>query len=512
MDIRIRCNAWRLRFQSLVLLGICSFLDVLGAKGQTQLEYQIQAAPAACAYDPFEMNKRGNQLLRWGKASGNCDSIMLAEYLLLQAAVVNQQPREDLLELSCPSPPGLLLYVHGANAHQLDQYERAAQSFLSASEISHSSKGQFNSLMAAGCVFRDWGKYERAYAIWKKAYENYPDQVDSFFSIFNLSSAAIHAAAFEDALKWCDLAEKTLNESQDQDVGGQNRDKLRLQVENNRLVAWILLKDQEEAAATFHRIKSKINKSTISAEITGNLVGYLLWRDDFPQFDAMSTTLNEFAISDSSATTDLMGASVTLFEPWRSSVWGEKLPEEVWEELRKLPSVLQLNQTVIPSKTASTVAWQAGLNGVTSPHLWMVLTALLGLSVGMYILRHQAQFRSVAVSMATQSASRTELMEWVASGQRVSAQTTAVLRAQWSALRLLQRHLEPSKLSRLTGFGTLNARERAFLEHVALGQRSKDFARLHGLSAGYVYNLSSSVRAKLNVPENQDLAQWLESQ
>jgi DNA-binding CsgD family transcriptional regulator len=188
------------------------------------------------------------------------------------------------------------------------------------------------------------------------------------------------------------------------------------------------------------------------------------------------------------------------------------LPEEIWEELRKLPSALQLNQTAIPSKTASNAAWQAGLNGVTSPYLWMVLTALIGLSVGMYILRHQAQFRSVAVSMTTQAASWTELMEWVASGQRVSAQPKEVLRAQWSALRLLQRHLEPSKLSRLTGFGALNARERAFLEHVALGQRSKDFARLHGLSAGYVYNLSSSVRAKLHVPENQDLAQWLESQ
>ena len=68
-------------------------------------------------------------------------------------------------------------------------------------------------------------------------------------------------------------------------------------------------------------------------------------------------------------------------------------------------------------------------------------------------------------------------------------------------------------LARLQGLGdgirNLTRREEEFVMHLAAGLRTKEFARIHRLSASYVYNLSSSVRRKLQVPDSVELADFI---
>ena len=55
----------------------------------------------------------------------------------------------------------------------------------------------------------------------------------------------------------------------------------------------------------------------------------------------------------------------------------------------------------------------------------------------------------------------------------------------------------------------LTRREEEFVIHLAAGLRTKEFARIHRLSSGHVYNLSSSVRRKLQVPESVELSDFI---
>jgi DNA-binding CsgD family transcriptional regulator len=67
-----------------------------------------------------------------------------------------------------------------------------------------------------------------------------------------------------------------------------------------------------------------------------------------------------------------------------------------------------------------------------------------------------------------------------------------------------------ARLMRLgEGMRNLTRREEEFVIHLAAGLRTKEFARIHRLSSGHVYNLSSSVRRKLHVPEAVELSDFI---
>lgn len=66
-------------------------------------------------------------------------------------------------------------------------------------------------------------------------------------------------------------------------------------------------------------------------------------------------------------------------------------------------------------------------------------------------------------------------------------------------------------LTQLLDFESLNTREREVTLLIARGFDAKEIARLTGMSNAYTYNVRSHVLAKLSIPPEADILEWLQN-
>ncbi len=497
---------------------LCVGMVVIGGgktlEAQVALRDKIARAPEECSFEPSKMELRGRRLL--STASAPCDSLMMGEYLVLQAAVVRRKPWVEWDTVDCAGAPGLLVYARAANHHLLGQLEDAETLFLRCARMAESPRLSFYALQAAGTVSRERGDHAQAMAHLLAAYEGFPELGSHPLALLNLSAVAAMLEEWEDVLSWTHLAEQELDQRLEQDPHSPAvQPDWRALILANRLLACMRLGAVDEANHVFQRMPLHDLNVLEKWDVLGVVTGYLLSRNDGVAFEAHLQDLQSMADADSSATVQRLGVHATLYEPWRTAVWGDRPFHEVWEAVRALPAALG-------DRSGLDVDWAGGRTGNLGAgglapaglqlHFWRVLVGVLGfLNIWALWLwlprwwgRRQLQRQGTLVNWAEMARTGS----WSESLRFPGKQ----MWLRWSIIDLMRQREGGRLLTRFPGWESMSERERAFLQFLANGNRSKEFARQHQLSAGYVYNMSSSIRRKMEVPEGMELSDWVRNQ
>ena len=104
------------------------------------------------------------------------------------------------------------------------------------------------------------------------------------------------------------------------------------------------------------------------------------------------------------------------------------------------------------------------------------------------------------------------LSEAISKGTRISDASLVIrkLRMMMNAQANMDQP-EEVKISSTGVFNVLNESEKAVADFLANGFDAKEIARLMKVSTGYVYNVRSRIRMKLEIPEEQNLTSWLKA-
>ena len=485
-----------------------------GVVGQVELSDRMARAPAECMFEPGKMELRGRRLL--AQAASPCDSLLLGEYLVVQSAVVRRKPWLEWKPIECGEPPALLLYARAAQAHLAGDLASAEAGFLLSAARAEKPKIASYALQAAGAVCRERGDYEAAMKHLLSAYHRFPEEANHPLALLNLSAVSAMLERWQDVLSWTTLAERSLDELlSDPNSSPGLEPGWRALILSNRLLACMRLGAVAEAEAVFQRIPFHQLDVMEKADVLGVALGYLMSRNDRDVFESHREDFQALAWADSLATVKRLGMHASLFSPWREQVWGDRPWEEVWEALRSEPVALGEQSLVeVPwderQDEEELLRWPSGQGWIQ--WIWVLL-------VGVLLFLNLWWMTWVFASIRTRR-------RFFGSGldSRLAAHRVAPpqgwkgwlpweqMRLRWAVLARIRMNPMISFPSSLSGWSELTEREQAFLTFLASGSRAKEFARNHQLSAGYVYNMGSSIRRKLQVPESVELSDWIRNQ
>ena len=475
------------------------------------LEQQMKGLPEFFRYDPGKMESEGRKILLQ-RGTVSCDSLLIGEFLVLQAAVARRVAYCDLDTVVCGVAPPLLVYMRAAQSHLCGRYEEAVRGFKRAAEQSDSRKFAVAALQAAGVVHSDAGNLEEALQCLVEAYERYPEECDQPWALLNLAGAATMVGRWEDVLKWADLAEASLKRELAGSKAQEADPQWQALIQASRLLAYMKLGRSAEAEEVFLHMPLQDLKVVGAVGVLSNYTLYALKQDAFAQFVGHLPELQEIARMDSSATARQMGAYATLFEPWRTQVWGGLPLEEVWTQVRSIPASLggaaDLFAEQEPNSEGGGPKWTEVFLGASTDWWKWAASVLFLVGVGgiiqaggMWRARRRAQRWSAEREAELVQSLRKRLAGL--NGRRAGAEV------RWLLVEVVRRRGLARLLSLGEGMRNLTRREQEFIIHLAAGLRTKEFARIHRLSASYVYNLSHSIRRKLHVPEAVELPDWI---
>ena len=283
-------------------------------------------------------------------------------------------------------------------------------------------------------------------------------------------------------------------------------------IQGSRLLAFMKLGRTAEADAVFLHMPLRDLKVVGAVGVLSNYTSYALQQDAFAHFVGHLPELQAIALLDSSATVRQMGAYATLFEPWRSDVWGELPLEDVWAQVRAMPANLgdqaRIGAEREPKGVEGAASGTVFLPGTAADRWKIAAAGLFLLAVGGMVQAWQlwrARRRAQGWSTEREAELMASLRSRIAGLRGAQSQAGA----RWLLMEVLRRRGLSRLLSLGEGMRNLTRREQEFIIHLAAGLRTKEFARIHRLSASYVYNLSHSIRRKLHVPEAVELPEWI---
>ena len=479
----------------------------------TLLQERMQELPVFFGYDPGKMESAGRQILQQREAV-SCDSLLIGEFLVVQAAVARRVAYCDMDTVTCGEAPPLLLYVRAAHAHLCNRYEEAVEGFRRVADGTDSRKLAVAALQAAGVVHSDAGDAEKALACLVEAFERFPEECGHPLALLNLAGAASMVGQWEAVLKWSDLAEEAMKRESAGSKASEVDPQWQALIQGSRLLAFMKLGRTAEADAVFLHMPLRDLKVVGAVGVLSNYTSYALQQDAFVHFVGHLPELQAIALLDSSATVRQMGAYATLFEPWRSDVWGELPLEDVWAQVRAMPANLgdqaRIGAEREPKGAGGAASGRVFLPGTAADRWKIAAAALFLLAVGGTVRAWQlwrARRRAQGWSAEREAELMASLRSEVAGLRGAPFQAGA----RWLLMEVLRRRGLSRLLSLGEGMRQLTRREQEFIIHLAAGLRTKEFARIHRLSASYVYNLSHSIRRKLYVPEAVELPDWIAS-
>lgn len=491
-------------------MGLAISVGTLTAQTD-DLQERMKGLPERFQYDPGKMESAGRAILQRSDAV-DCDSLMIGEYLVLQAAVARRMAYCDLDTTGCGEAPPLLVYLRAAEAHLCGRFDEAVRGFRWVSEQTTSPRFAVTALQAEGVVHSDAGRPEEALACLVEAFERHPEECHHPLTLLNLAGAAAMVGRWEDVLKWADLADESLARELKGSKAAEFDPQWASLIAASRLRALAMLGRKSEAEQVFLHLPLRDVKVVGAAGVLRNYTSYALQTDAFAQFMGHLPELQAIAQIDSGATVRALGAHASLFEPWRTQVWGSLPLEQVWSRVRNLPTTLAdptwRDAAGASSDGANAAAWQAFL-AQTERNRWKVAAGLLALVTAGCVVPARGLGRARRKALRWNPEREGELVHALRKQVPGANDRPAGAELRWMLVAALRRR----GLARLQGLGdgirNLTRREEEFVMHLAAGLRTKEFARIHRLSASYVYNLSSSVRRKLQVPDSVELADFI---
>jgi len=402
--------------------------------------------------------------------------------------------------------------MRAANAHLSGRHEDAIAGFQQVARTTDIPKLGVQALHAAGVVYSDLGAYDRSFACLEQAHELFPEECGHPLILLNLAAAAGMAKRWQDALKWTDLADQALAEALAEGGPGPNvRPEWKLLILGSKLQAYMQLGATAQADEVFKQMSFRAVEGMRTAGVLGVVTAYAVQRDAGVEFMAHLPELQQLANADSAATVAELGGYATLFEPWRSQVWGDLPFEQVWAQVRQMPQVLSSSGTVGVGREEGSLAGR----GAGFFLLPFAVRAVQGAAGLLFFIALCGTFQASCLWRARRKARKWSperegelvqvLRKQIANKQGLWWR----MEARWLLVEVLRRRGFARLLRLGDGVRNLTRREEEFVMHLAAGLRTKEFARIHRLSAGHAYNLSSSVRRKLQVPDSVELADFI---
>lgn len=451
-----------------------------------------------CEFNPVNFQLQGERLHDVGVELGNCDSLLVGEFLLRQAAVAMGHPFDEAYRVdSCEMRGSPLFFVLGFAHYGNGELEEAEQWWrLAADAAQNESSVQLKAvLQALGVVLLDQREYQEALAIFEQAHAAQPEGINPT-EMNNLAYVSYVVGQCSDALSWTELAlEKIdilLSESPEQ---GQVFVNERNAILLTQLLAFMRMGDVERAAGVVQaiRLPGAFDQRELAAVWTLSM--YAQWSNRKDWFRVARPHLQ--ALMDGMSRDEVgmtLGANVALFEP----KW-----EEEWDRLRAIP-----------------VAFRGGLDLPCAADIsdgdrpleggagwWQAAVVALFVVALVFALRMHLELQSLReVRDAPQASLESAVDEALLHKDRWSKPLRN--RAVVALGELMRRRLTKS-LDAIPEFQQWSKLEQAVAIGVANGEHTKAIAARLGVSVSHVYKVRHGLRNALELSGNDSLKKRL---
>lgn len=457
---------------------------------------------------PMAVYTKAKRLEAWAKQQGDCDSMEVAQTLLLSYdnRESAKEPLDSVLKMPvwCDTTMHSLWYAIGVRHFVRQEFEEAYAGFLRAEALAIGASQRVTSMHALGTVRSSMGDRKGAYAHFLRAY-----QADSSLSnpvfLNNLGVMTLYLEQYDDAAGWLNKAWASWPEWVDDTKMPEHFDQTIL---TNLLLLSCQIGDKAAAAEWFAQVNPKFLSDQDPLSGVGTLVAYLLWIDDQYTWEVLRPILSQHVIVQPDASRDLLQEVAWLFP----EIWPEDRKRPDWAEIRSVAPAFRLHHfpdqplvEVIRLRDAAEAERKSRLTQArwVQSGIWGVFAVAFCLAC-FWTLRGARRrtnvnpevFENVHNAIDVLERSLTEPdVKWEAALTRVRADLASL------------EHENPHMEAQLEG---LTNREREVFELTLDGMRPKEIAQVLACNPSYVYNLRTNIRKKLGFQSDEDMvSSWL---
>ncbi len=451
-----------------------------------------------CEFNPVNFQLRGEQLHRVGVELGNCDSLLVGEFLMRQAAATMGHAFDESYRVdSCVVKGSPLLFVLGFAHYNNDELEEAEHWWrLAAEAAEHESPVQLKAMLQAlGVALLDQRKYQEALYVFEQAHSAQPENINPT-EMNNLAYVSYVVGQCSDAVSWTELAlekiELLMSTTPEQGTVFINE---RNAILLTQLLAFMRMGDLEQAAGVVQaiRLPGPFDQRELAAAWSLSL--YAQWADRKDWFRVVRPhlmALLEGASPDEIGMT--LGANAALFE----ANW-----EEDWDRLRAIPVVFRGGMD-LPCKSDASDAESPRASGAG---WWQGALAALFILALVFALRMHLDLKSLReVRDAPQASLESAVDEAILHKDRWSK---AIRNRAVVALGELMRRRLTKSLDTIPEFQQWSPVEQAVALGVANGEHTKSIAARLGVSVSHVYKVRHGLRNALELSVNDSLKKRL---
>lgn len=491
------------------LVGSCLLAQEDGDAG-VNVGWHMERELMECEYDVECIWKRGQALQSRDAYFSDCDSMLVADFLVLHAKILwaGALDASAFRKSTCGTRGAPLWYAFG----HLAQLEGALDSARTCFEQALRSAGpdglyiEYPSAQALGAVCNLLGDFTASVEAFEHAHDLDPLR-GSPNDLNNYAAVNLSLGNCEEAWKWLDAAQELAKQGTGSNSNSSAFEDFQNVLQLSRMQVAMSAMDLDLALEFLKDVdfsNSFEGRELIASMIVSSLC---IERNDRLLFEGLRPRLAGFVEgSDSLEALEVLGAYSLLFEPWAKGEWTAN-----WERIRSLPPLVRGSlmgncSSTLPAdqegfEAGDRSVWQGGTAGGTT----------CALVLGMMLWRRSRRQRDLA------KLEKGKLSEWRdvvgcsldgSAGDMTPGDRLRMARA----LRLLLDRKTERTVAHLPGWESCSLVERQLAVGLAQGDQTKQIAIRLAISTSYAYNLRSQVRQKLNAPDGESLDRWLQTQ
>lgn len=490
----------------LVLLGLISVAPHRNQQTPPPLWLQMESATERFGYNGVSMEVAGHELLAKTRHQPNCDSLLMAEFLLRQASIMLNKPFDgSSIESAkdCPWEVSPLFRVAGVSAFLNGQFEEASVLFDRCQELAQSEApwAYATALQNLGASLVQQHRYAEAYTTFVQAYH-----ADSSWqtpvALNSLAYTSLVAGECIESMRWSEMAMKNLEiiAARGEVPIDQVYPEARFAALLNIIEAGIALGDTTAADQAFAAVDFHLPAQDYPWAAARVFTAYCQWKQSPNTFRSIRPLLMRWIASDTIGQgSTVLGANWKLFT---ENDW-----ERSWEEVARVPwafrgiSIGHCGGDLNNGDVAANLP-----NAPDSPYAawaWAVLAVLAGTgavrgAVRWKRMKNVERWSPAALEAAVDLALSNN-------APRRAAREQAAYAFQLLAKKHLGGTLE--HLEEWSGWSEL---ERKVALGLAQGEPSKALALRLNCSLTHIYKTRQALRESLQLAPQASLEHWLQ--
>lgn len=459
---------------------------------------------------PMVVFTQAKALEKWATENGDCDSMQVAQTLLLSYdnRESAREPLDSVLRMPvwCDTTMHSLWYAIGVRHFLRQEFEPAFRGFTRAEACASGTSQKVTCMQALGAVCSSMGDRPGAYSHFLRAYEA-DSSLDNPVFLNNLGVMTLFMEQYDVAADWLERAWKSWPEWANEPTMPEHFDQTIL---TNLLLMSCEVGDRPGAAAWFSQINPKFLSDQDPLSGVGMIAAYLLWVDDATTWEAIRPVLAQYVLVQPEAARELLMELAWLFP----ELWGEDVNLPSWDQIRSVPPAYRLH--AFPDEPLSEVLERREALAAQSARLaarWNGLRRavwgwlMVGIAAGIVGAVRNARRRAAASEAQFENGSDAiDVLERALTEPKVRWERAL----EWVGTGLASMdHPNPTEDAKLE---LLTHREREVFALTLEGMRPKEIARALDCNPSYVYNLRTSIRRKLGFSSDEDMvASWMAS-